>query len=111
MYIIDQHAAHERIRYEIIKKRREKSESFSQIILEPVIIKLTANEFDFVMEKQFAFQSIGFEIEAFGSNTVIIRSIPDFYKSSFSTGDFNEILDRWIQTDQPKVISVMKHYI
>lgn len=98
LYIIDQHAAHERIRYEIIKKRREKSESFSQIILEPVIIKLTANEYDFVMEKQSAFQSIGFEIEAFGSNTVIIRSIPDFYESSFSASDFNEILDRWIQT-------------
>ena len=98
LYIIDQHAAHERIRYEIIKQRRAKNESFSQIILEPIIIKLAANEFDFVMEKQSAFQSLGFEIEAFGSNTVIIRSIPDFYESSFSIIDFNEILDRWIQT-------------
>lgn len=98
LYIIDQHAAHERIRYETIKQRRAKNESFSQIILEPIIIKLAANEFDFVMEKQSAFQSLGFEIEAFGSNTVIIRSIPDFYEGSFSIIDFNEILDRWIQT-------------
>ncbi len=98
LYIIDQHAAHERIRYETIKLRRAKNESFSQIILEPIIIKLTANEYDFVMEKQTAFQSLGFEIEAFGSNTVIVRSIPDFFDSSFSISDFNEILDRWIQT-------------
>jgi DNA mismatch repair protein MutL len=98
LYIIDQHAAHERIRYETIKQRRAKNESFSQIILEPIIIKLTAQEFNFVMEKQSAFQSLGFEIEAFGSNTVIIRSIPDFYEGSFSINDFNEILDRWIQT-------------
>lgn len=98
LYIIDQHAAHERIRYETIKQRRAKNESFSQIILEPIIIKLTVNEYDFIMEKQAAFQSLGFEIEAFGSNTVIIRSIPDFYDSSFSISDFNEILDRWMQT-------------
>jgi len=98
LYIIDQHAAHERIRFETIKQRRAKNEAFSQILLEPLIIKLTATEYDFVMEKQSAFQSVGFEIEAFGSNTVIIRSIPDFYESGFSTGDFHEILDRWIQT-------------
>ncbi|HHU89544.1 MAG TPA: DNA mismatch repair endonuclease MutL [Clostridiaceae bacterium] len=98
LYIIDQHAAHERIRYEYIKQRHANNQNFSQIMLEPVIIKLTANEYDFVMEKQSAFQSIGFEIEAFGSNTVIIRSIPDFYENSFSVSDFNEILDRWIQT-------------
>ncbi|NLX64918.1 MAG: DNA mismatch repair endonuclease MutL [Clostridiaceae bacterium] len=98
LYIIDQHAAHERIRYEMLKQRREKKENFSQVLLEPLIIKLTASEYDFVMEKQSAFQSVGFEIEAFGSNTVIIRSIPDFYESGFNTGDFHEILDRWIQT-------------
>ncbi|MGI6084892.1 MAG: DNA mismatch repair endonuclease MutL [Acetivibrionales bacterium] len=98
LYIIDQHAAHERIRYETIKQRRAKNESFSQIILEPIIIKLTGNEFDFVMEKQSEFQSLGFEIEAFGTNTVILRSIPDFYEGGFSTSDFNEILDRWIKT-------------
>lgn len=98
LYIIDQHAAHERIRYETIKLRRANNECFSQIILEPIIIKLTANEYDFIMEKQSAFQSLGFDIEAFGSNTIIIRSIPDFYDSSFSINDFNEILDRWIQT-------------
>jgi len=98
LYIIDQHAAHERIRFETIKQRRAKNENFSQVLLEPIIIKLTAAEYDFVMEKQSAFQSVGFEIEAFGSNTVIIRSVPDFYESGFNSGDFHEILDRWIQT-------------
>jgi len=98
LYIIDQHAAHERIRFETLKQRRAKNENFSQVLMEPLIIKLTAAEYDFVMEKQSAFQSVGFEIEAFGLNTVIIRSIPDFYESGFNAGDFHEILDRWIQT-------------
>lgn len=98
LYIIDQHAAHERIRYETLKDRIKREESFSQVVLEPYIIKLNAGEFDFVMSKQDDFQQIGFDIEAFGFNTVILRSIPDFYDSSFSSSDFIEILDRWSQT-------------
>ncbi|NMA64932.1 MAG: DNA mismatch repair protein MutL, partial [Clostridiaceae bacterium] len=98
LYIIDQHAAHERIRYEILKQRLEKSQSYSQSILEPIIIQLSADEFDFVMENQEIFQKFGFDLEAFGTNTVIIRSIPDIYDSSFGVSDFNEILDRWVKT-------------
>jgi DNA mismatch repair protein MutL len=98
LYIIDQHAAHERIRFETLKERFNKEESFSQTLLEPYIIKLSSSEFEFVMSKLAEFQKIGFDIEAFGVNTVIIRSVPDFYDTSFSAQDFIEILDRWSQT-------------
>ncbi len=98
LYIIDQHAAHERIRYETLKDRIKRNESYSQLVLEPFIIKLNAGEFDFVMSKQDDFQRIGFDIEAFGINTIILRNIPDFYDRSFSSSDFIEILDRWRQT-------------
>lgn len=98
LYIIDQHAAHERIRFETLKNRLQKEESFSQSLLEPYIIKLNSNEFGFVMSKLDEFNKIGFEIEAFGLNTVIVRSVPDFYDTSFSAQDFIEILDRWSQT-------------
>lgn len=97
LYIIDQHAAHERIRYETLKRRLQQNENFSQLVLEPFIIKLKPIEYDFVLDKQEVFQRLGFDIESFGSSTVILRSIPDFYDSSFNIGDFNEILDRWIQ--------------
>jgi len=98
LYIIDQHAAHERIRFEILKDRISKSESYSQSIMEPVVANLSANEFSFVMEKLDAFRKFGFDLEAFGSSTVIIRSVPDIYDSGFSVSDFNEILDRWMKT-------------
>lgn len=98
LYIIDQHAAHERIRFETLKNRLKKKESFSQVILEPYIIKLNPVEFEFAMSKASEFQKIGFDIEAFGVNTVILRCIPDFYDTSFTSGDFIEILDRWSQT-------------
>ncbi len=99
LYIIDQHAAHERIRYETLKQRMLRDESYSQVIMEPFIITLHAKEFAFVMEKQSSFQKLGFDLEAFGPNTIILRSIPDFYDSSFNKTDFHEILDRWIQTN------------
>ncbi len=98
LYIIDQHAAHERIRFETMKNRLKKEESFSQVVLEPYIIKLNPVEFEFAMSKLAEFQKIGFDIEAFGVNTVILRSVPDFYDTSFSSADFIEILDRWSQT-------------
>jgi len=97
LYIIDQHAAHERIRFEMLKNRIKSEESFSQAVLEPYIIKLKPTEFDFVMGRLDEFRKIGFDIEAFGINTIIIRSVPDFYDTSFTSNDFIEILDRWSQ--------------
>ncbi len=104
LYIIDQHAAHERIRYETLKKRLSTQESYSQGMLEPIIVNLSAREFDFAMEKQNTFKKLGFDIEAFGQNTVIVRSIPDLYDSSFSVSDFLDILDRWIKSNSEGTI-------
>ncbi len=101
LYVIDQHAAHERIRYETLKRRLAREESFSQGVLEPFIIKLSVKEYDFVMEKLEAFLKLGFELESFGPSTVILRSVPDFYDTSFSINDFHEILDRWMETHHP----------
>ncbi len=102
LYIIDQHAAHERIRYETIKRRLSKKESFSQMVLEPYIIKIKAVEHDFVMEKLESFNALGFDIEPFGTNTIILRSVPDFYDTGFSESNFIEILDRWIEIGSDK---------
>jgi DNA mismatch repair protein MutL len=99
LFIIDQHAAHERIRYETLKLRLSKEESFSQVVMEPFIIRLSMKEFNFVMHRLDSFQKLGFDVEAFGPCTVILRSIPDFYDSSFTTGDFQDILDRWLQSN------------
>lgn len=105
LYIIDQHAAHERIRYEMLKKRLLSDESFSQVIMEPFIVKLSAKEYDFVMGKQEGFNKLGFDIEAFGPSTIILRSIPDFYDTSFGVTDFHEILDRWMNSREEQGIS------
>jgi len=98
MYLIDQHAAHERIRYETLKKRIAEGQACSQMVLEPYIVRLSPAEYDFLFSRMADFERAGFEIEAFGPQTVIIRSVPDIMGGGFSLDDFHEILDRWMET-------------
>jgi len=98
MYLVDQHAAHERIRYEMLKKRVAEGKTYSQMVLEPYIIRLSPAEYDFLFSRMSDFEKVGFEIEAFGPQTIIIRSVPDIMGSGFSLDDFHEILDRWMET-------------
>jgi len=97
MYLVDQHAAHERIRYETLKKRISEGQSFSQVVMEPYIVKLSPEEYDFLFSRMADFEKAGFEIESFGPQTIIIRSVPDI-PGGFALDDFHEILDRWMAT-------------
>ena len=51
------------------------------------------------MEKQSTFSKLGFEMEAFGHNTIIVRSVPDLYDGGSAKPDFLDILDRWMKTN------------
>jgi DNA mismatch repair protein MutL len=97
MLLIDQHAAHERIRYETLKDRLKRGEPVSQLLLEPVIINLSSLEMDFVRKKLTDFERIGFELEEFGPATIMLRGVPDI-SEGFSQADFHEVLDRWMQS-------------
>ena len=104
MYLIDQHAAHERIRYEHLRSRILEGKSCAQVVLEPYVAKLSALEYDFLFSRKEAFDKTGFDIEAFGPQTIIIRSIPDIFEGNFSLSDFHEILDRWMETPGEKTV-------
>ncbi|NPV38832.1 MAG: DNA mismatch repair endonuclease MutL [Brevinematales bacterium] len=73
--VIDQHAAHERIRYEEIKRTLTEKRT-SQELLYPLSLVLTSDQYDDVFAHQDFFHSLGFEIEPFGGTTILIRSIP-----------------------------------
>ncbi|MGE5615112.1 MAG: DNA mismatch repair endonuclease MutL [Bacillota bacterium] len=76
IYLLDQHAAHERIRYEELKKAYEKNEVYSQVLIDAVHVELTAGEYRFAMEEAPFFEKLGFTYESFGRNSLIIRSVP-----------------------------------
>ncbi|MBR1770461.1 MAG: DNA mismatch repair endonuclease MutL [Lachnospiraceae bacterium] len=83
MFIIDQHAAHEKIKYERLMKRFREKQVTSQALLPPIIVSLTAQEELVFLEYQENFVNLGFEVEAFGGREYALRSVPqDLYGCS-----------------------------
>ena len=94
MYIIDQHAAHERIMYEEIKKNYYKNaEKESQIMLLPDIITLSHKEKSIVRENIDLFKKAGFMLEEFGENTIRLIGVPSICMEMDTKELFLEILD------------------
>jgi DNA mismatch repair protein MutL len=76
LYLIDQHAAHERVLYETFRLQRAAAQVVSQALLEPVAVEV-APESAAMLENQIqALQHIGFSLEPFGGNTFLVRSLP-----------------------------------
>jgi DNA mismatch repair protein MutL len=76
MLLIDQHAAHERLKYEELKQAVESREIYSQILLEPEVVNLTGAEFGAYKENKDLLDNLGFETEEFGDNALLVRSVP-----------------------------------
>ena len=77
MYILDQHAAHERIMYEKVKKNYySESQKDSQMLLLPDVITLTHKEMDIAKENIKMFEQAGFSLEEFGENTIKLTGVP-----------------------------------
>ena len=94
MYIIDQHAAHERIMYENVKKNFYSDlEKESQIMLLPDIITLSHKEKEIVKENKDLFKQAGFIIEEFGENTIRLIGVPTICMELDTKELFLEVLD------------------
>ena len=76
MYIIDQHAAHERIMYEKFKARLNSGDSASQTLLVPMIISVSPKEMALIMESQKALARAGYDVEQFGERSISLRAVP-----------------------------------
>lgn len=88
MYIIDQHAAHERLLYEQIKTAYYSKDKQTQLLLIPTLVELTTKEMDVVRNNMEMFERAGFMLEEFGENSIKISGVPNIgydieYKSMF----------------------------
>ncbi len=73
-FLIDKHAAHERILFEKLKANQEKISS--QILLTPIPVRLSPSAAGALLDNRALLEELGFEIEEFGDNTVLLRQIP-----------------------------------
>ncbi len=74
LVLVDMHAAHERVLYE--KMKAERGSPVSQALLEPIRVALKPHELDALLETQEEWARAGFEIERFGTETLIVRRVP-----------------------------------
>lgn len=86
VWILDQHAVHERILFEKINKNRDKPKE-KQILLTGEIIELDATMYDLFLENGQLLKDMGFDVEDFGQNQIIVRQIPIEF-SGVSIKDF-----------------------
>lgn len=93
LFIMDQHAAHEKVKYETLLRRLENRSLESQLLNPPIVLTLSAKEESAFLEYQSSLEELGFEIDAFGGNEYAVRGVPtDLYGRSGGEM-FKEVLD------------------
>ena len=81
VYLIDQHAAHEKVNYERFVSAWKDRQVVSQRLMPPLIITLTSREEELVEREMELFTSLGYEIEHFGGHEYAVRAVPDILPS------------------------------
>jgi DNA mismatch repair protein MutL len=91
--LIDQHAAHERILFERIMARFEEGESEAQRLLFPLTVRLTPAEARMVLDVRGMLLRAGFEVEPFGTDTVILHAVPNPHPYFDAEACFREMVE------------------
>jgi DNA mismatch repair protein MutL len=111
MLMIDQHAAHEKVKYEQILKKVENNEIYTQILTPPVVINVTPKEADLINNYGKFFGELGFEIEDFGMNAFAIRGVPlDLFGYNIKEL-FDEILTQMLESPIKGVPQIIREKI
>ena len=97
MFILDQHAAHERVNYEMIKKRFADEVVQYTDMLVPLSIELSTSDFNAFMDNVSVLEDLGFKIEEFGINTILIKGHPTWLAKNFEGDNLRTIVDLVIE--------------
>jgi DNA mismatch repair protein MutL len=103
LYLIDQHAAHERIHYEYYVERFGNIEAISQIVLFAHTLEFTLAESQLLRERLQLLESVGVYLEPFGGNTFKVRSLPSWFPHGDETSLIDEMVQWVLEEKQPNV--------
>jgi len=93
MYMIDQHAAHERVLFERLHATGVSGPVQVQSLLEPATVELDARQHEVVRSQEELLSRLGFQIEAFGARTWLVRGVPAAMSGGDASQGFIEVLD------------------
>jgi DNA mismatch repair protein MutL len=100
LYLIDQHAAHERVLFERFMAQRS-GEIPAQALLQPATIELPASSARLLEPQLPMLQRLGFEVEVFGSNTYLVRAIPDLLSGSDPAAALRVLVEDFEEDETP----------
>ncbi|MBT3176380.1 MAG: DNA mismatch repair endonuclease MutL [Desulfobacula sp.] len=101
LILVDQHAAHERVVYETLKKRNQALSVQSQTLLVPETLDLTHKEADLLNSILKDLSGLGIKIEPFGGTTFIVKSIPQLIEKKQIKPLVMEIIESFLETQNP----------
>lgn len=112
LIFIDQHAAHEKVKYERLLKELSDQTPASQMLSPPVIVSLNGREEGLLTEHLEAFKTLGFELENFGESTYALRGVPVNLYGCHEAELFRELLDELGKNgDKERGFKVIEHRI
>lgn len=100
LYIIDQHAAQERIKYEYYRKEIGKVGDALQSLLVPIVLEYPHDEWVKITERQAILEEVGIHLETFGTNSFIVREHPTWYETGKEEEITREIIEIVLETGQ-----------
>ena len=103
LFIVDQHAAQERIKYEYYREKIGEVGSDLQELLIPIVLEYPRSDMLKIQEKESLLQEVGIHLEPFGSNSLIVRSHPTWYPKGEEEGIIREMIDTLLHTGQVSV--------
>jgi DNA mismatch repair protein MutL len=101
IYLIDQHSAHERVLYEQLTAERVSAKIAVQELLDPLTLQLTPAQSAALESNRDALASVGFKIDPFGNQTVLLRAVPAVMKRSDPRIALVQIIDEMEQGEEP----------
>jgi DNA mismatch repair protein MutL len=101
LYLIDQHAAHERVLFEKLMALHDQKAIPSQALLSPVIVQLTPGNAKLLGDQLPVLQHFGFHVEPFGQNSYQVRAIPTLFKNSDPAAALRALVEDFEEDEEP----------
>lgn len=111
LVLIDQHAAHERVRYEQLMDQYENEQKTVQPLLVPLQIEFSGDEVGVIEGNKGVFEGLGFDIEPFGGNTFVVNGVPTFLSGEDAESVIKGVLDDILNESKPSRVQGFEEVI
>jgi DNA mismatch repair protein MutL len=101
LYLIDQHAAHERVLFEKLLAQRETNKIASQSLLTPVVVTIPPQAAQLLITQLPVLQHFGFDVEEFGPNTFQVRGVPALFAGSDPSAALRALVEDFEEDETP----------